>query len=231
MVHQANTASLYLVSMLANILSTIMLVYVSTLTGKTISLDVEPYSTIEDLKVKIQYKEGVPANKQRLQFEGKVLKNDCILSDWNIQNGSKLGLSQWGDPNFSVNRFENPVVQEFSVRSPDYRRVRQGLNFTSKCINQRCVAYQNTIIVQKGFGHFNVVMEGLSLECPKCGQPAEASTNCGFYLAQWTCTGIPKGGRRCRAEGRTTTREYFTWEEGNNIQWSALEVQVDPYTP
>jgi hypothetical protein len=74
-------------------------------------------------------------------------------------------------------------------------------------------------------------MEASSLYCPKCGQLSEESTICGFYLAKWTFTGIPKGGRKKIVKGKTTTRDYFTWEDGDDEEWSALEVQVDPYTP
>jgi len=69
-----------------------MKILIKTLAGKTLPLDVEPSDLVDNLKAKVQDKEGIPPDMQALVFEGKQLENGRRLEEYGLREGATVHL-------------------------------------------------------------------------------------------------------------------------------------------
>ena len=177
-----------------------MEVFVRTPTGKTITLEVEPSDTIENLKIKIQYKEGIPIDQQMLMSGREpLLKASHTLSDYNIQEESTLDLVVKSkrsngeiEIGIKVNRYEKTITLRVTL-SDTVKNVKAMINNKEHILpDQQMLAFNERILQDEYTLHESNIIHRSTLDlhvlqdkyiCPVLGLlKAESNNNLSIKL-------------------------------------------------
>ena len=178
--------------------NTLYKLFVVTLTGKTIELEIDVINTVEKLKMEVFRIEHIPIDEQRLIYAGKQLEDAKPLIDYNIPANSTINLvlrlrGGGSAPGFAFADITQPMDAtdlDWDDEAPEWRCVTMnGLSLEGICLNMECVACFRWVIISKGIGTYDIVSDQHKNRCPMCAKYVRAE-KCAFNNCYYGYTGI-----------------------------------------
>ena len=170
-----------------------MQLFIKTGSGPAICLNVHPWFTIEDVKVLIRMRKGIPVDQNRWFFAGKQLQNERTLMDYKICHESTAHMIlrvRGGGPEpvlpLLLSNLEDRDDIKFNKSAPKWRSAEPGLCLEGPCKNDKCRAFRKMVICNMGLCEFSLAIDGNRVKCPICWNKVIAVTtafnNCQFYF-------------------------------------------------
>lgn len=221
-------------------IKSLMQIFIKTLTGQDLTLEVERSDTVHKLKLQIQSKERIPPEQQKLKFAGKQLEDERTLSEYNIMPWSTihlvLSLRGGGLQPLIFSDLKNATHLSLSSDPaiPAWKVIAPGLNLKGMCWNVNCNAYGEEIWIRKRLGTFNLNKECRAACCPSCESIAKNIQSVGFYRCFYSVEGeilspdgtteVVKHDRQQAPDDKLLT---FIDDNCNLASWSYLNITTE----
>ncbi|CAG9334272.1 unnamed protein product [Blepharisma stoltei] len=175
--------------------------------------------TLNDLPYIKLVKNNVPLQESQT-IESEINDGDIIEIIKHRPGGLVGGLC--------FNSLNEIVEKRFDDEAPDWRSVKPGLSWRCECENEECRAYKEYVVVNIGFGSFDVAKVIWNLKCPECKQGIEIGkiSNIGFHKTDWRIDGRLQSGKVVERSGEAGSEQYMTFQDGVTAEWAYLTIEA-----
>jgi len=207
-------------------------IFVKSASGRTWTLDVEPWDTINDVKIKIQDREGIPPKHQRLLYRDEALEDHRTVLDYEILRETclhlVLGLRGGGSSGIAMADLtaDSGRDRSFSLSAPTWRCVSQGVSLGGDCTNAKCDAHGHEFLATN-LGRVVRVWPSTKVTCPACCTKVKPNGSVFMWDTAYNVVGTKANGRRATSGWKVVGSECArAWDVADDetavAEWSHL---------